>query len=49
MCECVIMEVGEYFSVEETGTEYDDSDEEYYSSGVIGLIEQTRTEKVRDS
>ena len=39
MCECVIMEVAEYFPVEETGSEYDESDEECDSSGVIDLIE----------
>ena len=45
----VIVEVGEYFPVDETGSEYDESDEECDSSGVIDLIEQTETEKVRDS
>ena len=49
MCECVIMEVAEYFPVEETGSESDESDEECDSSGIIDLREQTGTEKVRGS
>ena len=39
MCECVIMEVAEYFPVEETGSESDESDEECDSSSVIDLRE----------